>query len=85
VADADWKPWNSLFAHITVESLVHEHQIGYYQALQDSPAGQEKYTEIPWREVIGTHNRLVHGYDSVDLAILWRYDRTRSASTHLST
>ena len=36
MADADWKPWNSLFAHITVESLVHEHQIGYYQALQES-------------------------------------------------
>jgi uncharacterized protein with HEPN domain len=36
-----------------------------------SPAGQEKYTEIPWREVIGMRNRLVHGYDSVDLAILW--------------
>jgi hypothetical protein len=29
-------PWNSLFGHIPVESLVHEHQIGYYQVLQDS-------------------------------------------------
>ncbi len=30
--------WNSLFAHIPVESLVHEHQAEYYQALQRSIA-----------------------------------------------
>ena len=36
-----------------------------------SQAGQEKYAEIPWREVIGMRNRLVHGYDSVDLSVLW--------------
>lgn len=35
-----------------------------------SPAGQVKYAEIPWREVIGMRNRLVPGYDSVDLAVL---------------
>ncbi len=28
--------WNPLFAHIPVESLVHEHQAEYYQALQKS-------------------------------------------------
>jgi Fic family protein len=28
--------WNPLLAHIPVESLVHEHQAAYYQALQDS-------------------------------------------------
>jgi len=36
-----------------------------------SQAGQEKYTEIPWREVTGMRNRLIHGYDSVDLGVLW--------------
>lgn len=36
-----------------------------------SQAGQEKYAEIPWREVIGMRNRLVHGYDSVDRSVLW--------------
>ena len=29
------------------------------------------YPSIPWREVIGMRNRLVHGYDSVDLDVLW--------------
>lgn len=25
------------------------------------------HPEIPWRELIGTRNRLVHGYDAVDV------------------
>ncbi len=27
--------------------------------------------EIPWREIIGMRNRLVHGYASVDHDIVW--------------
>jgi uncharacterized protein with HEPN domain len=32
---------------------------------------QTEHPEIPWRGIIGTRNRLVHGYDAVDIAILW--------------
>ena len=32
---------------------------------------QEKYPDIPWQTVIGTRNRLVHGYVDVDLDIIW--------------
>ena len=28
---------------------------------------QRKHTKIPWADVIGMRNRLVHNYDSVDL------------------
>ena len=30
-----------------------------------------KFSEIPWRQIIGMRNRLIHGYDDVDLAIVW--------------
>ena len=40
-------------------------------AARVSPAGQERYAQIPWPEIIGMRNRLVHGYDAVDLDILW--------------
>lgn len=33
--------------------------------------GQAKYPSIPWRQVVGMRNRLIHGYDQVDLHILW--------------
>jgi len=42
-----------------------------------SPEGQARDPGIPWPEVIGLRNRLVHGYDKVDFDILWdivRYD-----------
>lgn len=32
---------------------------------------QDTYHEIPWPEIIGMRNRLIHGYDSFDLRILW--------------
>jgi uncharacterized protein with HEPN domain len=37
------------------------------------PAEERKrYSDIPWPEVIGLRNRLIHGYDSVDFDILWQ-------------
>ncbi len=33
--------------------------------------GQEKYSSIPWPQIIGMRNRLIHGYDQVDLNLLW--------------
>jgi uncharacterized protein with HEPN domain len=32
---------------------------------------QAKYPSIPWPQVIGMRNRLIHGYDAVDLDVLW--------------
>jgi uncharacterized protein with HEPN domain len=32
---------------------------------------QSRHPEIPWTEVIGLRNRLIHGYDQVDFDILW--------------
>lgn len=28
-------------------------------------------SQIPWRQIIATRNRLIHGYDDVDLSIVW--------------
>ena len=35
-----------------------------------SSATQKKFPLIPWRQVIGMRNRLIHGYASVDLDVL---------------
>lgn len=40
-------------------------------AAKISPEYQAKYPSIPWSQIIGMRNRLIHGYDSVDLDILW--------------
>lgn len=32
---------------------------------------REKYPEVPWRGMAGMRDRIVHGYDRVDLHIVW--------------
>jgi uncharacterized protein with HEPN domain len=33
---------------------------------------QQKYPQIPWRQITGTRNHLIHGYYQVDLDIVWQ-------------
>jgi uncharacterized protein with HEPN domain len=32
---------------------------------------RHQHPQIPWPQIIGTRNRLVHGYDLVDYDIIW--------------
>ena len=34
-------------------------------------AVQAKHPDLPWLQMIGARNRLIHAYDSVDFDILW--------------
>jgi uncharacterized protein with HEPN domain len=38
-----------------------------------SKADRDRYSNIPWAEIVGLRNRLIHGYDEVDLDILWEF------------
>ncbi len=33
---------------------------------------RKEFPNIPWKQIIGLRNRLIHGYDSVDMDILWK-------------
>ena len=32
---------------------------------------KERHPEIPWREIVGMRNRLVHAYFDIDLRLVW--------------
>jgi uncharacterized protein with HEPN domain len=40
-------------------------------ATRVSDSTKEKHGEIPWKNIVGMRNRLIHGYDRVDLDVLW--------------
>ena len=37
-----------------------------------SPGLREKHASIPWREIAGTRDKLIHGYFDVDYDIVWQ-------------
>ncbi|MGK7956269.1 MAG: DUF86 domain-containing protein [Crocosphaera sp.] len=37
-----------------------------------SQSNQAQYSKIPWRQIIGMRNRIVHAYFDVDLEIVWQ-------------
>lgn len=37
-----------------------------------SPATQRRHAQVPWSDIIGMRHRLAHGYDDIDLDIVWQ-------------
>ena len=32
---------------------------------------RKKYPSVPWADIVGMRNKLIHGYDKIDLNVLW--------------
>ena len=52
-------------------SLVRLLEIVGEAANRVSSACQSCYPHIPWGQIVSLRHRLIHGYDSVDMDILW--------------
>ena len=57
--------------HILALALTRLLEIVGEAANRVSQETQKQYPQIPWRQIVGLRHRLVHGYDAVDLDILW--------------
>jgi uncharacterized protein with HEPN domain len=53
-------------------ALLHLISILGEAATRVSAAARSRYTEIAWRDIVGMRSMLIHGYDVVDLDILWK-------------
>jgi uncharacterized protein with HEPN domain len=52
-------------------ALVRLVEIIVEAATRVSPEGRHRHPGIPWLDIIGMRNRIIHGYDQVDFDILW--------------
>lgn len=41
---------------------------------------RDQYPEIPWKEMAGMRDRIIHGYDTVNLRIVWETVKQRIPS-----
>lgn len=38
---------------------------------------RQQYSEIPWKDMAGMWDRIIHGYDAVNLSIVWETVKSR--------
>ncbi len=55
----------------TVMSVTKAVEIVGEAAAQVSEGLRRANPDIPWRQIVGMRNRLVHGYFDIDLALVW--------------
>jgi len=53
-------------------ALVQLCQIVGEGANRVSALRRQQHPEIPWPQIVALRNRLIHGYDTIDLDILWQ-------------
>lgn len=52
-------------------ALMHLVEIVGEAASKVSPETRSKLSQLPWRGMVGMRNRIIHGYDTVNIAVLW--------------
>ncbi len=53
-------------------ALLHLIQLLGEAASRTTAAFRDAHPELPWAQMVGMRNRIVHGYDQVDPDIVWR-------------
>ena len=37
-----------------------------------SPEARALHADVPWRQIVGMRNRIIHGYDEINWEIVWQ-------------
>lgn len=59
---------DELFAHGVVHMLL---VLGEAAARVSEP-GRSGLPTIPWRQIVGMRNHLIHGYDDIEFDVVWK-------------
>ncbi len=58
--------------HRTQDAVIRRFEIIGEAAKRLSKSFRDRHSDLPWNEMAGMRDRVIHGYDSVDLEIVWR-------------
>jgi uncharacterized protein with HEPN domain len=56
-------------------SVIKEIEIIGEAASKISDETKLNYSDIPWKDIVGMRNRLIHGYFDVDVQLVWNTTR----------
>ena len=56
----------------TQAAVLHELLVLGEAAKRLSVAFREEHLDVPWKAIAGMRDRLLHGYDDVDLDLVWK-------------
>jgi uncharacterized protein with HEPN domain len=56
----------------TVYAVIHALEIIGEATKRVSPSVRERYPEVPWREMAGMRDKLIHGYFSIVRVQVWK-------------
>lgn len=57
--------------HLVQDGVIRQIQIIGEAAKRVSAETAEKYTDVPWKDVKGMRDKLIHHYFGVDLEVVW--------------
>ena len=56
----------------TQSAILHQFMVIGEAVKRLSPTLRDNHPSVPWRLIAGMRDKLIHGYDSVDLSEVWR-------------
>ena len=61
------------FSHnrMLILSVIKDIEITGEAASKITTETKTKYDNIPWKDIVGMRNRLIHGYFEVDIKLVW--------------
>jgi uncharacterized protein with HEPN domain len=62
---------NFLNSHLRQDAVIRQIEVIGEAVKKSSPALKERHPEIPWKDVAGMRDKLIHDYFGVDIDAVW--------------